>query len=159
MDCRQIPADAIRPMIESVFVKPGLSQRAILCMDGLAALFRSAGPWDNRSLLLSAFSRAQCRVIGILSPREFEEHVSSDAELSELFSSIVLSEPSVDVATSLVSHFASGMEVQYGVKIDDEAAHRAVVLSDSYILHERLPYKAVKLLARCATTWSTTGLR
>ena len=146
MDCRQVPAEEVRHVIETVFLKPGLSQSAILCMDGLAALFQATGPWNNRAVLLSALARAECRVIGILSPREFEEHILSDPEISELFSPVVLSEPDVDVATSLVRHFASGMEVQYQVKIDDEATRRAVLLSDSYILHERLPYKAVKLL-------------
>lgn len=146
MDCRQVPAEEVRAAIETVFLKPGLSDSAIVCMDGLAAFFPAGGPWNHRALLLSAFSRARCRVIGIVSPRELEEHVSSDPELGELFSTVMLSEPDVALATSLVRQFARGLEAQYQVEIDDEATRRAVVLSDTYILHERLPYKAVKLL-------------
>jgi ATP-dependent Clp protease ATP-binding subunit ClpA len=46
----------------------------------------------------------------------------------------------------LVRHYARGLEAQYRVNIEADAVRRTVSLSGSYILHERLPYKAVKVL-------------
>jgi len=86
------------------------------------------------------------RLVGVLTPRDFDELICGDAELKEQFSIVYLSEPQSATATALVRHFAKGLEAQYRLRIDDEAIRRAVTLSDSYIMHERLPYKAVKVL-------------
>ena len=90
-------------------------------MDGFANLLRNRGFSDNRSLVLSLLFRARCRIVGILSPYEYEEHLSSDAEAHDLFSVLHLHEPEVSVAIKLVRHYASGLQEQYRVRIEEDA--------------------------------------
>jgi ATP-dependent Clp protease ATP-binding subunit ClpC len=145
--CRHMPPDQVPMMIESVFMTAGASENIIICLDGLSNLLRSCNLLEaNRSMLLSALLRTACRIAGIVSGQEFEEYFSGDGELQEFFSTVPLLEPEPQAAKKLVRHFAAGLEVQFGMHIEDAAIDRSVVLSDSYILHERLPYKAVKVL-------------
>lgn len=146
VDCRHVPFDAVRETIASIFSKMGAMDQIIACVDGLTNLLRDRGFTDNRAILRSHLARARCRIIGILSPHEYEEQIAIDPELNEQFSIVRLDEPQPATACKLVRHYAAGLEVQYRVRISDEAVERAVALSASYILHERLPYKAVKVL-------------
>lgn len=146
LDCRQISPEEVRATIDAVFVRSVLSEDLVLCLDGMSNLLRPQNGANHRAAMLSALSRTRCRVIGVFSPREYEECVSSDGELAELFSMVTLPEPRPEAATILVRHFASGLESHYDVRIDEAAVRRSIVLCDSCILHERLPYKAVKVL-------------
>jgi ATP-dependent Clp protease ATP-binding subunit ClpC len=121
-------------------------QDLVLCIDGLSTLLAARGPLECRALTLSILAAAQCRVIGILAPHEYEELVSGDAECRELFEPVPLQEPDGPAALKLARHFADGLEQQYGLTVEDEAVRRAVTLSASFIPHERLPHKAVRVL-------------
>ncbi len=97
-------------------------------------------------MVLSLLTRCRGRVIGIVTPHEYEEHVSGKADCQDLFSVVHLPEPQGEVAERLVRQFADGLQFQYGVRIEDEAIRRAITLTSNCILHERLPHKAVKVL-------------
>jgi ATP-dependent Clp protease ATP-binding subunit ClpA len=146
LNCRQLPTEETRALMLRIFLGAALPNKTVLCLDAIGHLLQRCSNWDDRSALLTALSRTRCRVIGILSPREAEEFVAVDGELRELFSIVNLHEPSLAVAVELVNHFAVGMEQQFQIRIDQAAIQRAVMLSDSYVLNERLPYKAVKVL-------------
>ena len=146
VDCRHVPTEQIRRTLEALLAKASRMEKLVLCVDGLPHLLRSPGGPDNRSVLLSSLARARSRVVFILTPQEYEENISSDAELHELFSVITLCEPDIPVAVEVIRHFAKGLQSAYRVLIEDPAIRASVVLSASYILSERLPYKAVKVL-------------
>jgi ATP-dependent Clp protease ATP-binding subunit ClpA len=145
-DCRHLPAEARRAVIDAIFHEFGSQKQTVICLDGFASLLRSEAAQATRSALLWHLTRARCRVVGILTPHEYEEHFLDDAESHELFSIVHFEEPETEVALRLTRHYANGLEARYKVKISDEAVNRAVLLSGSYVLHERLPYKAVKVL-------------
>jgi ATP-dependent Clp protease ATP-binding subunit ClpC len=146
LDSRYLNFRDFQTLVEGQFMAIPIATRAILCIDGAANLFRFFGSKDGRTVLLSALARTRCRLIALLSPNEAEELVRGDPELSDLFSTVHLPEPEPLTATALVQRFAAGLETHYQVRIGGEAIRLAVTLSDSYIMHERLPHKAVKIL-------------
>ena len=85
-------------------------------------------------------------MIGLLTPRDFEEFISDDPDFSEFFARIDVEEPDTDVALKILQHFARGLEQKYSIAIECEAVRQAVVLSANYILHDHLPAKALKVL-------------
>src|SRR5579862_286725 len=146
VDCRHIPAEDARAAINGVLGSVSEQEDLVLCLDGFGNLLRGQGTMGTWPIILSHLTRARCTVVGILSPQEYEERLASDADAHDQFSVIPLHEPEGLVAIRLVSHFAAGLQHHYQVEIDPEAIHRTVTLSNSYILHERLPHKAVKVL-------------
>ncbi len=59
---------------------------------------------------------------------------------------VSLDEPSISIAITLVRRYATGLETQYHLRIEDAAVARAVMLTDTYMMHQRLPQKAVSVL-------------
>lgn len=150
IDCRYVPRDESRAALKGIFADLATQDHRLLCIDGLPALLREQGDIDGRPRLLSALSCSSSRIIGLLTPRECEEYFASDPDTMEFFSIVELQEPEIPVAIKLLRHFADGMEEIYSVRIVDRAVERAVVLSSNYILNERLPYKALRILeAEC----------
>lgn len=145
-DFRHIPLEQTRSALAAMVAAVSTRENLVVSVDGFAMLLRDHSYGELRSLTLAALSRACCRVIGILSPREYEELLADDPESHDLFSVLRLHEPEGAIAVDLVKQVSRGLERQYRVEIDEQAVRRSVSLSDSYILHERLPYKAVKIL-------------
>jgi ATP-dependent Clp protease ATP-binding subunit ClpA len=146
LDCRRIPAKDVPSVIDSTFSALASRDDTILCVDGLFTTFRTSGNSAALSWLVSRMAAVPFRLICTLSPRDHEDYVSGDAEMPELFSVVHLREPSQPAAIELVRHFSRGLELEYSLRIDEQAIARSVALSDSYILHQRLPFKAVKIL-------------
>ncbi len=146
LDSRYLNFKDFQTLVERQFMVFPNAARAILCVEGAANLFRFFGSKDGRTVLLSALARTRCRLVALLSPIEAEELIRGDPELSDLFSTIQLPEPEPHTATALVQRYAAGLEHHYQLRIGGEAIRLAVTLSDSYIMHERLPHKAVKIL-------------
>lgn len=144
-DCRRLAPDQARAAVGLIAAAAG-REDLVLCVDGLARLLSVRSPLDCRALTLSILAEARCRLIGIVAPHEQEELIKNDAECRELFEAVTLQEPEGPAALKLTRHFADGLERQYGLKIEDEAVGRAISLSASFIPHERLPHKAVKVL-------------
>lgn len=142
VDVRYASADESAATLVSLFAEIVPHEHLVVAIDGLAALLRG----DNRPRLLSALSRAQCRIIGLLTPHEHDEHFAGHADTGDFFTVVDVEEPDLPVAVKLLAHFAGALEQEYGVTIEDEAIRQAVVLSHNYILNERLPSKALRIL-------------
>ena len=123
-------------------------RKLVVCLDGFAKLLKTDRATTNKDVLLSILSRVPCRLIGLMSPREFEELASDDPEMLEFFARVDVEEPNQEVAKKLLLHFATGLAGRYEVEIEEQAIERAVVLSANYILNERLPAKALRILER-----------
>jgi len=145
-NARFVPRDISRAAIDWLFSRIGIEPELVVCLDGLCSLLHSDA--DNRLRFFGALARSHCRVIGLVSPQEFEDCFAGHPDSLEFFTAITIQEPDVHVATKLLVHMARGLEQSYGVTIDRAAIHRAVGLADSYVLHERLPLKALRLLHR-----------
>jgi ATP-dependent Clp protease ATP-binding subunit ClpA len=148
VDCRYIPPDESRPRLVGLFNHIGDHPELVVCLDGFASLLRGERELGNKEVLLAGLSRIRCQLVGLLTPREFEELICDDPDFAEFFARVEVEEPDVEVALKLLRHFAAGLEHKFQVAIDAEAVRQAVVLSANYILNDQLPAKALKLLHR-----------
>jgi len=146
VNARYVPQDESRATLAAILAGVGGREDLVVCIEGLASLLRTEGPGDNLGRLLSYLARVRCRIVGLVTPHEYEAFFAGNPDAEEFFSTVRLEEPDVEFVTELLSYFARGLEQQYRVTIDDRAIGRAVVLSDNFILNERLPYKALKIL-------------
>lgn len=147
VDCRFVGAEESRTVLQSIFESVGQNPNVVLCLDGITRLLAPAAPMNNRSGFLSLLAQCRCRVIGIATPQEFEEHFAGRPDTDEFFSHIELHEPSLESAQRFVKHYAYGLSQQCNLTIREEAIQEAVRLSNSYLLGSRLPSKAVKILS------------
>src|SRR5439155_13134405 len=77
---------------------------------------------------------------------EYRQHVEKDAALERRFQPVLIDEPSVEDAISIMRGLRERFEVFHGVKIQDTALVAAVVLSHRYITDRFLPDKAIDLV-------------
>lgn len=148
IDCRFIPPDESRARLAAVLARLAGRPDLVACLDGFAALLRGDRPAANRAALLAGLARSRCRIVGLVTPREFDEFFADDPDLAESFTRVEVEEPSPEAALKLLRHFARGLEHRFGLAIDDEAVRQAVVLSAGYVLNDQLPAKALKALHR-----------
>src|SRR4029077_17369626 len=72
--------------------------------------------------------------------------LEKDAALERRFQPVMVDEPSVEDAVSILRGLRERLEVFHGVKIADSALVTAVTLSDRYISDRFLPDKAIDLV-------------
>ena len=101
-----------------------------------------------------ALSRGEFPCIGATTVAEYRRHIEKDAALARRFSPVWLDEPSIDEAIEIVEKVAMNhLAKHHNVSITKEAVETAVKMSVRYILDERLPGKAIKVLDKaCAGT-------
>src|SRR5262245_33319177 len=148
VDCRHIPPDETRERLDAILARVAGRPELVVILDGFASLLRTERGASNRTVLLAALQHAHCRLVLLLSPHEYEELLSDDADLVECFTRVEVAEPDPEVALKLLRRFAQGLSRQYRVTVDDEAVRQAVLLSANYILNDQLPSKALKVLHR-----------
>ncbi len=146
VNCRHFGEIEIDDLLGAIVRQLGEATDTILFIENFASLFKNCGASEFRKMLNRLLRRIRSRVVCMMAAREFEDFVCSDQALGDLFSVVQLHEPDADAAVAMVRHFAVGMELQYHLRIEDDAVQRAVDLSKVYIPHERLPLKAVKIL-------------
>jgi ATP-dependent Clp protease ATP-binding subunit ClpA len=147
VDCRYIPADESRQRLAAILAHVADCPELVVCLDGFASLLRAERGASNKPILLAALAGARCQVIGLLTPRDYEEFVSDDPDFPEFFARVEVEEPDADVALKLLRHFARGLQQRYGIAVEDEAVRQAVFLTANYILHDQLPAKALRVLS------------
>ena len=147
-DGKHVPPDESRPRLMALLSRTVSESGLVLCLDGLAALLRSDRGLTNVPVLMEAAARARCRIIGLMTPREYEEFVGDNPEFAELFVRIDVPEPEPAVALRLLNHYAAGLQERYRTIIDPEAVRQAVTLTADYVLNDQLPAKALKVLVR-----------
>lgn len=144
-DCRYTnPALSSRRLL--AILQAADDPKVVLCVEGFASLVRSEQGRVNNAVLLGILPKVQVKLLGLLSPREYEELVADDADMRELLVKVEAPEPDVATAERIVGCYAAGLEEAYGVAVEPEAMAQAVRLADRYVLCERLPGKAVKIL-------------
>lgn len=86
----------------------------------------------------------QC--IGILSNREFDELLSSAYEFLEFFTRVKVAEPDEEATFAIVQQVSRQFSRDYQVHIEERILERALMLSTNYMLNERHPAKAIKVV-------------
>ena len=104
------------------------------------------GAMDAGNMLKPMLARGELHMIGATTLDEYRKHVEKDAALERRFQPVLVDEPSVEDAISILRGLRERFEVFHGVKIQDGALVAAVVLSHRYITDRFLPDKAIDLV-------------
>jgi len=110
------------------------------------------GSMDAANLLKPALARGELRCIGATTLNEYQKHVEKDAALERRFQPVLVEEPSVEDAISILRGLKERYELHHGVRIRDAALVEAVTLSHRYIADRFLPDKAVDLMDEAASS-------
>ncbi|MEU7747790.1 ATP-dependent chaperone ClpB [Nonomuraea sp. NPDC049158] len=104
------------------------------------------GAMDAGNMLKPMLARGELHMIGASTIEEYRRHIEKDAALERRFQPVLVEEPSVEDAISILRGLRERLEVFHGVKIQDSALVAAVNLSHRYIADRFLPDKAIDLV-------------
>ena len=104
------------------------------------------GAMDAGNMLKPMLARGELHMIGATTLEEYRKHIEKDAALERRFQPVLIDEPSVEDAISILRGLRERLEVFHGVRIADSALIAAVTLSHRYISDRFLPDKAIDLV-------------
>ena len=104
------------------------------------------GAMDASNLLKPLLARGELHCIGATTLDEYKKHIEKDAALERRFQPVVVNQPTVEDAISILRGLRERYEVHHGVRIKDAALVAAAVLSHRYISDRYLPDKAIDLV-------------
>ncbi|MCB0701578.1 MAG: Clp protease N-terminal domain-containing protein [Candidatus Kapaibacterium sp.] len=110
----------------------------------------TSGSMDAANILKPALARGELRLIGATTLDEYQKHIEKDAALERRFQQVLIEEPTVEDAISILRGLKEKYEVHHGVKITDQAIVSSVELSNRYITERFLPDKAIDLIDEAA---------
>ena len=123
--------------------------RIILFIDELHTIVgagKSEGAMDAGNLLKPMLARGELHCIGATTLDEYRKHIEKDAALERRFQPVVVDQPTVEDALSILRGIKERFELHHGVRIQDNALVAAVTLSNRYITDRFLPDKAIDLM-------------
>src|SRR5882757_5864148 len=91
------------------------------------------GAMDAGNMLKPMLARGELHMIGATTLDEYRKHIEKDAALERRFQPVIVDEPTLEDAISILRGLRERLEVFHGVKISDAALVAAAVLSDRYI--------------------------
>lgn len=106
----------------------------------------NAGQSDAANLLKPMLARGELRTIAATTWAEYKKYFEKDAALSRRFQPVVVEEPSLDAALSILRSVVENMENHHQVRVLNEAVTDTIKLADRYITGRQFPDKAVSLL-------------
>jgi len=109
------------------------------------------GAMDAANILKPALSRGELRAVGATTLDEYRKYIEKDAALERRFQPVMVGEPGIEDAISILRGLKEKYEVHHGVRITDSAIVAAVELSDRYISDRFLPDKAIDLIDESAS--------
>jgi len=108
------------------------------------------GAMDAANLLKPALARGELHAIGATTLKEYQKYIEKDKALERRFQAVMVDEPTVADAISILRGIKEKYEVHHGVRIQDDAVIAAVELSNRYISDRFLPDKAIDLMDEAA---------
>ncbi len=111
---------------------------------------KTDGAMDAANILKPALARGELRAIGATTLNEYQKHFEKDKALERRFQKVMVAEPSVEDAVSILRGLKDRYEAHHKVRIKDEAIIAAVELSNRYITDRFLPDKAIDLIDESA---------
>jgi len=109
------------------------------------------GAMDAANLLKPALSRGELHCIGATTLKEYQKYIEKDAALERRFQPILVQEPALEDAISILRGLKERYENFHGVRITEDALHASVMLSHRYITDRQLPDKAIDLIDEAAS--------
>jgi ATP-dependent Clp protease ATP-binding subunit ClpB len=129
----------------------------ILFIDEIHTLIGAGGgegAMDAANLLKPALARGELHAIGATTLKEYQKYIEKDKALERRFQAVVVDEPEIQDAISILRGIKDKYELHHGVRIKDEAIIAAVELSSRYISDRFLPDKAIDLMDEAASKLS-----
>lgn len=111
----------------------------------------ASGSLDAANILKPALARGDLRCIGATTLDEYQKYLEKDAALERRFQKVLITEPSVEDAISILRGLKEKYEIHHGVRITDAAIVAAAEFSDRYISERFLPDKAIDLIDEAAS--------
>ncbi|CAN5643597.1 ATP-dependent chaperone ClpB [soil metagenome] len=108
------------------------------------------GAMDAANILKPALARGELRAIGATTLSEYQKFFEKDKALERRFQKVLIDEPTVEDAVSILRGLKDRYETYHHVRIKDEAIIAAVELSHRYITDRFLPDKAIDLIDESA---------
>jgi ATP-dependent Clp protease ATP-binding subunit ClpB len=108
------------------------------------------GAMDAANILKPALARGELRAIGATTLNEYQKFFEKDKALERRFQKVMINEPNVEDAISILRGLKDRYETHHHVRIKDEAIIAAVELSHRYITDRFLPDKAIDLIDESA---------
>jgi ATP-dependent Clp protease ATP-binding subunit ClpB len=140
--------------LKSVIKEVGESDgEIILFIDEIHTLVGAGGgegAMDAANILKPALARGELRAIGATTLNEYQKFFEKDKALERRFQRVMVDEPSVEDAISILRGLKDRYETHHHVRIKDEAIIAAVELSNRYITDRFLPDKAIDLIDESA---------
>ena len=127
--------------------------RIILFIDEIHTLVGAGateGAMDAANIIKPELARGELRAIGATTLNEYQKYFEKDKALERRFQKVIIAEPSVEDAVSILRGLKERYENYHKVKIKDDAIISAVTLSDRYITDRFLPDKAIDLIDEAA---------
>ncbi len=140
--------------LKSVVKEVGSSDgEIILFIDEIHTLVGAGGgdgAMDAANILKPALARGELRAVGATTLSEYQKFFEKDKALERRFQKVMIDEPSVEDAISILRGLKDRYETYHHVRIKDEAIIAAVELSSRYISDRFLPDKAIDLIDESA---------
>ncbi len=143
--------DRLKSILKAIEQDP---EGIILFIDELHMLVgagSSGGGMDASNLLKPALARGLLHCVGATTIAEYKKYIEKDAALERRFQKVLVEEPTIDDAISILRGLKERYELHHGIHIKDQALVAAVKLSASMIADRFLPDKAIDLVDEAAS--------
>jgi ATP-dependent Clp protease ATP-binding subunit ClpB len=143
--------ERLKGVVKEVIESAG---EVILFIDEIHTLVgagRGDGAMDAANILKPALARGELRAVGSTTLDEYQKYFEKDKALERRFQMVMVDEPSVSEALSILRGLKERYENHHKVQIKDDALIAAVDLSHRYITSRFLPDKAIDLIDEAAS--------
>ncbi len=142
--------ERLKSVVKEVATSDG---EIILFIDEIHTLVGAGGgdgAMDAANILKPALARGELRAIGATTLNEYQKFFEKDKALERRFQKVMIDEPNMEDAISILRGLKDRYETYHHVRIKDEAIIAAVELSVRYITDRFLPDKAIDLIDESA---------
>jgi len=142
--------ERLKSVVKEVVAADG---EVILFIDEIHTLVgagKGEGAMDAANILKPALARGELRSIGATTLDEYQKYIEKDKALERRFQTVLVDEPDIPSAISIMRGLKERYENHHKVRIKDEALIAAVELSNRYINDRFLPDKAIDLIDEAA---------
>src|SRR2546423_3335967 len=142
--------ERLKAVVKEVAMSEG---EIIMFIDEIHTLIGAGGgegAMDAANILKPALARGELRAIGATTLNEYQKYFEKDKALERRFQKVMIDEPDIEDAISILRGLKDRYETHHHVRIKDEAIIAAVELSHRYITDRFLPDKAIDLIDESA---------